>query len=81
MEENRFIGCGNMGKGYSWRTDCQRSGTSRPDLGLHLPLPDKVASCRPAYPVGINAQSAQEVAQVVISFRRGKTGHCGESAQ
>ncbi len=49
-----FIGCGNMGKpGSSRRSDCQRSGASRANLGIYPLPPDKVAALHDQF--GINA--------------------------
>ncbi len=40
-----FIGCGNMGKSHSRRSDCQRSGASRANLGIHPPPRIKSPPC------------------------------------
>ncbi len=74
-----FIGCGNMGKAILGGLIA--SGQVLPgQIWVYTPSPDKVAALHDQY--GINAaQSAQEVAQGGYRFRRGKTGHYGESAQ
>ncbi|MFP1463610.1 NAD(P)-binding domain-containing protein [Escherichia coli] len=56
-----LLAAGNMEKPF-WRSDCQRSGASRANLGIH-PSPDKLAALHDQF--GINAaESAQEVAQI-----------------
>ncbi|XPE67349.1 pyrroline-5-carboxylate reductase family protein [Shigella flexneri] len=61
------------GKSHSRRSDCQRSGASRANLGRY-PSPDKVAALHDQF--GINAgESAQEVARIAdIIFAAVKPG-------
>lgn len=72
-KRNRFYWLRQYGKSHSRRSDCQRSGASRANLGIY-PLPDKVTVLHDQF--GINAaESAQEVAQIAdIIFAAVKPG-------